>query len=48
MKSEGRLVVGVTGASGAAYGLRVLDACREMGIETHLVATRAASSTLRP
>ena len=47
MKSEGRLVVGVTGASGAAYGLRVLDACREMGIETHLVATRAAALTLK-
>jgi 4-hydroxy-3-polyprenylbenzoate decarboxylase len=27
--------------------LRVLDACREMGIETHLVATRAAALTLK-
>ena len=40
-------MVGVTGASGAAYGLRVLDACRDMGIETHLVATRAAALTLK-
>ena len=47
MKSGGRLVVGVTGASGAAYGLRTLDACRDVGIETHLVATRAAALTLK-
>ena len=47
MKSGGRLVVGVTGASGAAYGVRTLDACRELGIETHLVATRAAALTLK-
>ncbi|HZC15982.1 MAG TPA: UbiX family flavin prenyltransferase [Caulobacteraceae bacterium] len=47
VKSGGRLVVGVTGASGAAYGLRTLDACRDVGIETHLVATRAAALTLK-
>jgi 4-hydroxy-3-polyprenylbenzoate decarboxylase len=41
-----RLVVGVSGASGVAYGLRVLDACREMDVETHLVLTRAAALTL--
>ena len=42
-----RLIVGVSGASGAAYGLRVLDACREMGIESHLVASKAAALTLK-
>ena len=41
-----RLVVGVTGASGAIYGVRVLDACRELGVETHLVVSRAAAVTL--
>ena len=45
--SAGRLVVGVSGASGAAYGVRVLDACRELGVETHLVASRAAALTLK-
>jgi len=45
--SGGRLVVGVSGASGAAYGLRVLDACAELGVETHLIATRAAGLTLK-
>jgi 4-hydroxy-3-polyprenylbenzoate decarboxylase len=42
-----RLIVGVSGASGAAYGVRVLDACAEMGVETHLVASRAAALTLK-
>jgi 4-hydroxy-3-polyprenylbenzoate decarboxylase len=46
-KAGERLVVGVTGASGAAYGVRVLDALREMGIESHLVASRAAALTLK-
>jgi flavin prenyltransferase len=41
-----RLVVGVSGASGVVYGLRVLDACRELGVETHLVVSRAAALTL--
>jgi 4-hydroxy-3-polyprenylbenzoate decarboxylase len=41
-----RLIVGVSGASGAVLGLRVLDACRELGVETHLVASRAALLTL--
>ena len=42
-----RLVVGVSGASGAVYGVRVLDACREMGIESHLIVSRAAALTLK-
>ena len=37
-----RLVVGITGASGAAYGVRVLERARELDVETHLVATPAA------
>ncbi len=41
-----RLIIGVSGASGAILGLRALDACREMGVETHLVASRAALLTL--
>ena len=45
-KEQGRLVVGVSGASGIVYGLRALDACRELGIESHLVMSRAAALTL--
>ncbi len=40
------LVVGVSGASGVMYGVRVLDACRELGVRTHLVVSRAALLTL--
>jgi len=41
-----RLVVGVSGASGVVYGLRALDACRELGVESHLVLSKAAALTL--
>ena len=41
-----RLVVGVSGASGVVYGLRVLDACRDLGVESHLVLSKAAALTL--
>ncbi|MDR3514127.1 MAG: UbiX family flavin prenyltransferase [Caulobacteraceae bacterium] len=42
-----RLIVGVSGASGAVYGLRLLEACAELGVESHLVASRAAALTLK-
>lgn len=41
-----RLVVGVSGASGVVYGLRALDACRDLDLESHLVVSRAAALTL--
>lgn len=36
-----RLIVGITGASGALYGVRLLQRARDLGIDTHLVATPA-------
>lgn len=36
-----RLVVGLTGASGAVYAVRLLARARELGVHTHLVATPA-------
>jgi 4-hydroxy-3-polyprenylbenzoate decarboxylase len=36
-----RLVVGITGASGAVYGVRLLQRARLLGLETHLVVTPA-------
>jgi 4-hydroxy-3-polyprenylbenzoate decarboxylase len=36
-----RLVVGITGATGAAYGLGLLRRARTLGVETHLVVTPA-------
>ncbi|HEX7689298.1 MAG TPA: UbiX family flavin prenyltransferase [Burkholderiaceae bacterium] len=35
------VVVGITGASGAAYGVRLLERLGELGAETHLVVTPA-------
>ncbi len=44
--SARELVVGISGASGVALGIRALDACRELGVRTHLVVSRAAALTL--
>ena len=37
-----RLIVGISGASGLAYGVRLLEMIREMDIESHLVMSRSA------
>ena len=34
-----RLVVGITGATGAVYAVRLLERARALGVETHVVAT---------
>ena len=41
-----RLVVGITGASGAIFGVRILEALKSLDIETHLVMSRWARVTL--
>ena len=41
-----RLIVGITGASGAIYGIRILQALQGSGIETHLVMSDSARVTL--
>lgn len=41
-----RLIVGITGASGAIYGVRILQALQGSDIETHLVMSEAARMTL--
>lgn len=41
-----RMVVGITGASGALYGIAALDQLRRAGIETHLVVSKSAALTL--
>lgn len=41
-----RIVVGITGATGAVFGLRLLDALSEAGIETHLVVSRWGQQTV--
>jgi 4-hydroxy-3-polyprenylbenzoate decarboxylase len=37
-----RLVVGITGASGIIYGVRLLEVLRQVGVEAHLVMSEAA------
>lgn len=42
-----RLIVGISGASGAIYGVRLLQALRDVAdVETHLVMSQAARQTL--
>ena len=41
-----RIIVAITGASGAIYGVRLLEHLRELDVETHLIATRWARITI--
>jgi flavin prenyltransferase len=41
-----RVIVGITGASGAVYGLTALRALRAAGVETHLIVSRSAQITM--
>jgi 4-hydroxy-3-polyprenylbenzoate decarboxylase len=42
-----RLVVGISGASGSIYGIRLLEVLQDApGLETHLIVSRAAKRTL--
>ncbi len=40
-----RLIVGISGASGTIYGIRLLALLKAMDVETHLVVSRAAELT---
>ncbi|NBW79796.1 MAG: UbiX family flavin prenyltransferase [Betaproteobacteria bacterium] len=41
-----RLIVGISGASGIVYGVRMLQVLQGSGIETHLVMSESARMTL--
>lgn len=41
-----RLTIGISGASGIVYGIRMLELLRETDVETHLVMSRSAEMTL--
>jgi flavin prenyltransferase len=45
-KQAQRLIVGISGASGTVYGVRLLEMLREAEIETHLVMSKSAEMTL--
>src|SRR3984893_19012074 len=40
-----RLIVGISGATGIIYGIRLLEALRETSVETHLIVSKAAEVT---
>ena len=41
-----KLVVGISGASGAIYGVRILEVLKQIGVETHLVMSDSAKRTI--
>jgi 4-hydroxy-3-polyprenylbenzoate decarboxylase len=43
--SPPRVIVGMSGASGIVYGVRILQALRDLDVETHLVVTKAGELT---
>jgi flavin prenyltransferase len=46
MEETQRLVIGISGASGVIYGVRLLQMLRDLPVETHLVMTKSAEVTL--
>ena len=45
-KAPRRLVIGISGASGTIYGVRLLELLKGTDIETHLVMSKSAEMTL--
>src|SRR5712691_13184619 len=45
-KTPRRLIVGISGASGTIYGVRLLELLKGTDIETHLVMSKSAEMTL--
>jgi 4-hydroxy-3-polyprenylbenzoate decarboxylase len=41
-----RIIVGISGATGAIFGIRILEALRDKGVETHLVMSKWAETTI--
>jgi 4-hydroxy-3-polyprenylbenzoate decarboxylase len=46
MTLPNRLIIGITGASGVRYGVRLLEILQKLPVETHLVLSRTAEVTL--
>ena len=45
-KARKRLIVGISGASGIIYGIRMLEVLKQADVETHLIVSKAAEMTL--
>ena len=46
LSDNNRLIVGISGASGVVYGVRLLEILKDTNIETHLVMSKSAEMTL--
>ena len=46
MSRPTRLVVGISGASGVVYGIRLLETLKDLPVESHLVISKSAEVTL--
>lgn len=42
-----RVIVGITGATGAIFGIRLLEALRQENVETHLILSKWAETTIK-
>jgi len=47
MTEKRRIIVGISGASGVIYGIRMLETLRRLEIETHLVMSRSGEGKRR-
>jgi flavin prenyltransferase len=45
MRARRRMVVGITGATGIIYGVRLIDVLRVLDVETHLIVSKAGDMT---
>src|SRR6185369_11244104 len=45
-KNPVKLVIGISGATGVVYGIRLLEVLQAQGVETHLVITDMAKATI--
>lgn len=41
------MIVGISGATGAIFGIRLLEELRSLGVETHLIISKWAEVTIR-
>ncbi|WP_133135313.1 UbiX family flavin prenyltransferase [Legionella rowbothamii] len=45
MEKKSRIVVGISGASGIIYGIRLLEILKKLPVETHLIVSKSAQLT---
>lgn len=47
MNKDKKIIIAISGASGAIYGIRLLEVLKEQNIETHLVISEGAALTIK-